>query len=248
MKFEQALKLIEEQDILFVKVEDFNKKRLLSLDAKTAPQLVIKLNQYRDTLASYGKVIFVCADEKIKNSSWRDALHWQVSVSDIQPQLNLPVHSGGAPAGYVSATEAALQAKLAELNLEMKLNKQMAELEKRVSKPASMADDAMKFMPMLGLLMDIDEKKMTQMMGLAHLSNAMNGTGTNANTGIAGLADKKNETSATVETTPEEEAVLDKIDDEIISLTGKIPMEDVLAFIKKLNEKPELAATLKTFL
>lgn len=247
MKFEQALKLIEEQDILFVKVEDFNKKRLLALDAKTAPQLVIKLNQYRDTLASYGKVIFVCADEKIKNSSWRDALHWQVSVSDIQPQLNLPDSGNKVPSGYVSASEAALQAKLAEMNLKFELSKQMAELEKRVTKPASSADEIFKFMPMLGLFMDIDEKKMTQMMGLAQLSSAMNGSGTAASTGISGLKEKTQE-AATVETTPEEEAVLDKIDDEIISLTGKIPMEDVLAFIKKLNEKPELAKTLKTFL
>lgn len=247
MKFEQALKLIEEQDILFVKVEDFNKKRLLSLDAKTAPQLVIKLNQYRDTLASYGKVIFVCADEKIKNSSWRDALHWQVSVSDIQPQLNLPITSG-APAGYVSSSEADLRAKLAELNLEMRLNKQMAELEKRVIKPASAADDAMKFMPILGLFMDIDEKKITQMMGLASLSNAMNGTGTNTTTpGIAGLPKPKQD-GATVEATPEEQAVLDKIDDELEGLLEKIPSADFLALVKKLNEKPELANTLKTFL
>lgn len=250
MKFEQALKLIEEQDILFVKIEDFNKKRLLALDAKTAPQLVIKLNQYKDSLASYGKVIFICADEKIKNSSWRDALHWQVSVSDIAPQSNLPLPGVGVvPPGFVSATEATLQAQLAGLKMQMDFQKQMADLEKRVTKPASSADEIFKFMPMLGLFMDIDEKKMTQMMGLAHLSSAMNGspTTTNAN-GIAGLKEKKSETTTTVEATPEEEAMLDKIDDEIIELTGKIPMEDVLAFIKKLNEKPELAKTLKTFL
>ena len=249
MKFEQALKLIEEQDILFVKIEDFNKKRLLALDAKTAPQLVIKLNQYKDSLASYGKVIFICADEKIKNSSWRDALHWQVSVSDIAPQSNLPLPGQGVvPPGYISANEATLQAQIAGLTMQMNFQKQMADLEKRVTKPASSADEIFKFMPMLGLFMDIDQKKIEQMMGLASLSGAMNGNNTTqSNAGIAGLNEKKKE-SATVETTPEEEAVLDKIDDEIIELTGKIPMEDVLVFIKKLNEKPELAKTLKTFL
>lgn len=249
MKFEQALKLIEEQDILFVKIEDFNKKRLLALDAKTAPQLVIKLNQYKDSLASYGKVIFICADEKIKNSSWRDALHWQVSVSDIAPQSNLPLPGVGVvPPGFVSATEATLQAQLAGLKMQMDFQKQMADLEKRVTKPASSADEIFKFMPMLGLFMDIDQKKIDQMMGLASLSSAMNNGTTQSNAGISGLKEKKQEATATVETTPEEEAVLDKIDDEIIELTGKIPMEDILAFIKKLNEKPELAKTLKTFL
>ena len=252
MKFEQALKLIEEQNILFVKVEDFNKKRLVNLDATTAPQLILKLQQYRDSLSGYGKVIFICADEKIKNSSWRDAYNWQVTVSDIAPQTNLPLTGHGlVPPGYVSSLEATLTAELAALKLQTTFQKQMHDLEAKFTKPASAADDVFKFMPLLGLFMDIDEKKMTQMMGLAHLSSAMNGTPANTTqqTGINGLQEKKEAaTGTTVETTKEEEEMLDKIENSIVELTGKVPMADILAFIEKLNQKPELAATLKAML
>jgi hypothetical protein len=247
MKFEQALKLIEEQNILFVKVEDFNKKRLVNLEASTAPQLVVKLTQYRDSLSGYGKVIFICADEKIKNSSWRDAYNWQVTVSDIAPQINLNAsHSGIVPPGYVSALEASLQAQLGEMKVKAELNQRMADLEAKLSKPASSADEIFKFFPMLGLFMDIDEKKITQMMGLAQLSTAMNNP-TPVNTGVNGLQEKT--VGATkVETTKEEEEMLDKIEDSIVSLTGKVPMEDILLLINKLNEKPELAKTLKAMM
>lgn len=251
MNFEQACKLIEEQEITHLKIEDFNKKRLLSLSDETAPQLIVKLQAFQDALSGYGKVIFICADDKCYRSSWRDALHWQVTISNINPIASPGANltpNNAIPHGYVSASEAMLQAKIAELTLQMNFEKRFAELEKKNGVKPSTADELLKYMPMLGLVMDIDEKKLTQMMGLASLQNTMqSGNGTQQN-GIAGLGDKIQETKLTVETTEAENQTLDKIENSLVELTTKVPMDDILLLIDTLNKKPQLVNTLKTFI
>lgn len=244
MTFEQAITAIEDQEILHLRVEDFNKKRILSLAAETPPQLSLKLKEYKESLSGYGKVTFVCATEKCYNSSWRDALHWQVTFSGVSVQQNLlPNNTPHIPQGYVSATEALLQSKLAELTLKAEFEKRFAELEKKANAKPSAADEIFKFMPLAGLFFDIDQTKMQQMLGLAQLSTAMNNPSANVN-GMAGLGEKVQQ-SATVEATEAENETLDKIENQLVELTSKVSMDDILFLISKLNEKPELVATLK---
>lgn len=251
MTFDQACNLIQEQDIKYLKIEDFNKRRLLSLSDETAPQLVQKLQAFKDSLSGYGKVIFICADEKCKNSSWRDALHWQVTISSVtpivQPGANMQI-PGAIPAGYISASEALMQAKIAELTLQMNFEKRFAEMEKKHGVKPSTADEILKYMPMLGLVMDIDEKKLTQMMGLASLQSTMQGGSNSQQNGIAGLGDKIQETKLTVETTEAENQTLDKIENNLAELATKVSMDDILLLIETLNKKPQLVNTLKTFI
>lgn len=249
MNFEQACTLIEEQNILHLKVEDFNKKRLLALDADTSPQLVAKLVQYKDSLSGYGKVIFICADERCHRASWRDALNWQVTVSNVQPMnATQQIATPGIPSGYISASEAMLQAKLAELNLKLEFEKRLNEFEKKHQTNPSTADQILKYMPMLGLVMDIDEKKLTQMMGLASLQNTMQGS--NQQSGISGLSDKvqENKQGATVETSEAENEKLDHIENSLAELATKVSIDDIALLVDTLNKKPELVKTLKTFI
>lgn len=255
MNFEEAITLIEEQNILHVKVQDFNKNRILTIGESTPIEVQKKLESYKNALSAYGKVTFICATEKIYNSSWRDAAHWSVTFSGMNMQQQQPlqgINTGLIPNGYVSQTEATLRAEFEALKMRMDYDKKVLELESKIGKKVDTPDQFLKYLPMLGFFMDIDPKKLEAVTSLGNLVSAMNGTAQappvqqQQGQGMNGMGSLKD--NPEIVSTPEEEAILDDIEEQIVGLSGKVQLTSIRDFMKVLNEKPELITTLEALM
>lgn len=240
MDFDQALIAVDDQKILAVKINDVNDKLMVYLEDDTSPKLVEKIKTYRAMLLPCVKVKFICADAECIKSSWRGAAHWTVTFSSTVPTTT--PHTNAMPSGFMSTSEALLHAQLAEMKSRYEYDKKLLEFKEKNAVKPSTADELFKYMPMLGLFMEIDDKKIQQMMGLYQISAGMQGNGTpTQQTGISGPI----KTHLEKKGTPEEDKAAEDLIEQLDDLADKVPVSDLLILIKKLNEKPELVATLK---
>jgi hypothetical protein len=243
MNFEQALTLIEEQAIVHVVVETFNKDRVLTVSEETPPQVAEKLRGYKDFISPLSKVIFVAATKSQRDANLKGAAKWQVMTNDlpIVSHTGTPTHTG-----YISPKENDLQMQLLKLQNDVALNKRIDELEKKYEgKKGNEMGDWMKMLPLLGLVLEIKPDKLQAINALSGLVNGMNGNIQQpAINGISGPENNNN--GATVEMTEAEEKQWDAVDEGIVELSKKVPVEKIQMFLDTLNKKPEFLDTLIT--
>lgn len=236
MNLQDAITLIGDRKVLHLKVVDTDGKRVMDLDGSNSDDLIAQLQQYENILKSYGRLKFVAGTEAILKQNWKDAYCWNIVFSGATPQSPTPIPLLGAvPPGYISAREAELLAQVKELGLKAEYDKRFADLEKNLEKKLEdRSDDGfMKYMPMAGLFMDLDEKKVSNMMALAGLQNAMSGK-----PGLAGPP------APTTHTTVEEAELIQNINKEMEQLSTKVDVKNIYEFLKVLNEKPEFLTSL----
>ncbi len=250
MTFEQAIDLIEVQKILYVKVVDFNKNRILALEAATPGELQEQLRQYKDAIMHYGKVTFICADEKSHRANWRDALQWQVTfIGTVPTQNNLGIGAMHTMPGMMTPEVYMLKTQLIELQQRVEWEKKFDELKRSLegkgNNKKGQFDDIQKLIPLLPLFMQIDPAKMEQITALGALSGVMNNP-TPPVQQTAGMGSLKD--NPQLETTPEEEKMLDDIEQGLVDLTGKVELTSIKNFIDTLNADPTLIKKLEALI
>lgn len=238
MTYEHILKLITEHQIIAVKIDDYKGKLILRFDEQTPAQLIHKLQMYEDTLTGYGRIVIQAADEASTKKLWRDSFTWEVEFWSMGGRNN-----NNAPPvqhGMISATEADLKLQLMKMQQEHAFEKKFAELEAKLSKKGNDDSDLMKYVPLLGLIMKIPEDKLAQM---NTLGKVFGGDKNTQSTGVNGMGSLKE--NPELKATPEEEKIYDEIEDEIVSLSGKVELTTIRDFMRKLNEDPALIDKLK---
>jgi hypothetical protein len=242
MRFSEALELLKDGKYTNVQVTDSDGKRLLDCEGLTSETLILKLEQFKPQLSSYGRVRFKVATEAIKRANWKDAYVWDVNFigdySGVSSNNELKPFSPGI--GFISQNEATLMSQLEGLKKEMEFNKRFDELNKKLEDKKSFnVKEFLPLAPMLSLFFDIKPDKMLQ---FSQMAGAMNATQNTTHTGIAGLipTDKK----TTVKGTPEEQALILSINDNLEKLSEKVSVEKIEEFIRTLNDKPEFLTML----
>lgn len=240
MNFTEAIKLIEEENYPHVRIYDINGKPIFDVSENSGTAAAAKLKDKESILASFGRVNFQLATDKIKLQNWKSAYTWPIiftataAAAELKP-ANQMQGLGNNP-NYVSKHEADLMSKISGLEMQRDYDKKLAELEKRID--SSKKEEGLeKYLPMLGLFMDIDESKILKSLQLSQLMGAVNGQ--TVSTGIAG---QNNKTS--VLTTEAEAKMHEAIENNINELATKVEMANILLFLETLNKKPELLDTL----
>lgn len=240
MTFNDALRLIDDGNkYRYLRVFDTEGKRILDLDADNNLLLRERLEQYRTILSTYGKVKIQIATESIYKQNWKDAFNWNVTFNESAtqtPAINVPT-LGGPPAGYVSSNEALLMAQIAGLNKQMEFQLEMQKLRNEMSAMKNGGGSFDKYLPMLGMFMDLDETKIKNMM----LLSSMNGGGFSQqhNTGINGPPQQNS-----VAGTDEEKQTIENINKQLELLAEKVHAKSIEQFLVVLNQKPEFLNTL----
>lgn len=240
MTFNDALQLIDDGNkYKYLRVFDTEGKRLLDLDADNNLLLREKLATYRTILSTYGKVKIQVATESIYKQNWKDAFSWNVTFNEVAtqtPQLNVPTLNG-PPAGFISNNEALLMAQIAGLNKQMEFDREMQKLRAEISASKNNGGSFEKYLPMLGMFMDLDENKIKNMM----LLSSMNGGGFQQHHG--GINGPPQQTNS-VAGTDEEKQTIENINKQLELLAEKVHAKSIEQFLVVLNQKPEFLNTL----
>ena len=235
MIYEDAIKLIEQLNIVALKVLDTNGKRLFDIKEDTFKALVDKVNVWKPTLMQYGRVKFMAATESIFKQNWKDAYQWDITFNgntdSVQTSNNF---MGAVPSGYISIQQAMLMSELEKVKAQSELDKKFSDLEKKLQTNQGWE----KYLPMLGMFIDLDEKKLNNMAALCQMNGMMNGSATlptqNA-AGVAGLNDVK------VQGTPAEKEKIEQLEKNLEDLSNSIGVDKLAELVKLLNEKPQYA-------
>jgi hypothetical protein len=233
--FEQAIDLIQEFNTPYIKVNDAQGKRLFEIqDSDNVGNTVAKLESYKSMLATYGRVHFRAATEVIKKQSYKDAYEWVVIFSGPIATNNNQSQINNMPAmGYISLDHAHLMAEVKGMKDSFELQKQMFELKNQIAN-SNKPEGIEKYLPMLGMFMDVDPAKMQNMMMFANLQNSMNG---NVIPSIAGNF-KREENKIELQGTEAEKNVMQSITDQMDKLSDKVQLESIDKFLKALNANP----------
>lgn len=241
MNFDEALKIIDDKDYTHVRVIDTGNRRVMDVEKDSGVKTAEELRQYQSHLQSFGRVTFIVANADIVKQKWQNAYHWPVTFAGMASSSvnNSPMVTTSIP-GMISANEALLQAQIAELKLKAEWERKLDELKKELEpKKGHQIDQFLKFLPLLPLVIDLKPEKVEQLNSLGALYAAMNGNAPQPQMqGMAGIQELK------VQSTPEEEKLIDEIDDGIVALSEKVKLESIRDFIQALNAKPELLQTL----
>lgn len=238
MSFDEVCKMIVDFNVPYIKVNDINGKRVFQIDDCDTPQATCeKLKQYQAILATCGKITIIGATEGIKKQSWKDAYNWIVTFgvpSSTTAQTNMPLINPMMN-GYVSMDHANLIGKLAGLEQSFELQKQILELKNQIVMGAQ-PQGFEKYLPMLGMFMDVSPEKMQNMMMFANMQSLMNGK---APAQLAGFEQKKGEPNKVeLKGTPEEVALMQSITVEMDKLSDKTSLANIDFLLKTLNENP----------
>jgi len=235
MTFEDTIKLIPDLKIHHVKIVDTAGKKVMELNGESPENLLTQLEGYRSILSTSGRLKFIAANESMFKQNFKDAYNWDVVFTAASHSNNsTPTTLTHAPSGYVSSNEANLLAELKALQMQRDFDLKLVELNKKIDDKGSDGFD--KYLPMLGMIVDIDDKKMKNMMALGALQSSMNGSPA---TGLAGLEKKPH-----VQTTVEEKELINNLNDEMGKLAQKVDLSAIVEFVKTLNDKPEFLTLL----
>jgi len=247
MTFQDAIKLIEDGKYNHLKIVDPEGKKIMELNAESSDSLIAQLDSYKQVLSTYGRIKFLAANESIFKQNWKDPFTWNVVFTNASPLT--PVASiGSVPAGYVSANEAALAAQVESLKKQIEMDKRFSDLEQKIKEKDN--EGIMQYLPMLGLAMDLPEKKLNSMLALGQIHGLMNGktvpglAGLGANGAMKTEAEWRDQVKPVVSGTDEEKKLIVTINTELEELCKKVEMANVAEFLKTLNAKPEFLATL----
>lgn len=255
MKFEDVIIIMRDLNVMHVKVIDTQNKRVIDFMEETSvDNTIAKLQGYMGLLSSYGRLTFIGATDAIKKQNWRDAYTWIVTFNGTSaeaPKVNQGVGSFQPMPGYISQNEAALMAQLSALQLQLNFQKQIADLERKLTVPAQEGENMLeKHLPMLGMFMDIDETKMANMMKMAQIQGMMKGSQMPSQTqGIAGPFTGVNQgTQTKIEVTEQEKAQVAEFNKEIDLLSEKASLEKLITLVKGLNANPGFVDMALTFI
>lgn len=240
MTLDDTIRLIQDGKIQHLKIVDSEGKKVFDFNGSTVDDLISQIQQYKNILASYGRVKFVAANEAVYKQNWRDAYQWTVIFNNTKEAApSAPQQSNnGIPSGFISQNEAQLLADLKALQMQRETDLKLAEMQKQIdNKEKDSSEGIEKYLPMLGMIMDIDEKKLSNMIALAGLQNAMNGKST-------GIAGPPTEIQNAVKGTEEEKQMIEAINKQMELLSHKVQLSSICEFLKVLNEKPEFLKSL----
>lgn len=248
MKFEEVIKIMTDLNVMHIKVLDTNGKRVIDFtDEQSTENTVNRLKEYLPILSGYGRVTFIGGTENIKKANYKDAYNWVVTFNgsnDVSTQNNANHQNNNnyTPKGFVSANEANLMAQLQVLTMQMSFQKQIADLEKKFSLPTAEPDMIDKYLPMLGMFVDIDDKKIANVMKLAQMQGMAKGTpqlpAQTQSTGMAGTFTGTTKDGTKVEITEQEKVQIDTFNKEIDLLSEKASLEKLTELVKALNSNP----------
>lgn len=239
MIFEDTYKLIEEQNIIAVKIIDTSGRRIYDIVEDSPTKVIEKLKDYRHILSTYGKVIFKAATESIHKQNWKDCYQWSVVFTgsgNDAPAINSI--NMGVPNGYISGDHAILMAELNAIKAKFDLEKQILELKNQMAM-SNQPQGIDKYLPMMGMFMDVDESKMKNMMMLANMQSMMSGK---APAQLAGMERTGNKVE--LKGTEEEQKLMQSITDEMDKLSDKTQLNNIDMLLKTLNNNPHLIDTL----
>lgn len=238
MIFEDTFKLIEDQKILHVKILDSQGKRIYDIEEVSPTNVIDRLKEMKSVLSTYGKVNFKLATDAIYKQNWKSCFEWPVTFGGIAVNPN-PINNGigfNIPEGYIPAQQALLLGELNSLKAKYDLEMRLKEMEYKISdanKPQGME----KYLPMLGMILDIDPTKMQNVMTLASMQSAMYG-GAMPSSQINGMERKGN--TVELKGTEEEKKLMQSITDEMDKLSNKVELQNIDKVLKALNNDPKL--------
>ncbi len=238
MIFEDTFKLIEDQKILHVKILDSQGKRIYDIEEVSPTNVVERLKEMKTVLSTYGKVIFKAATDAIFKQSWKSCFEWPVTFGGVavNPNPNNNVLGYNIPEGYISAQQALLIGEVNSMKAKHDLELRLKEMEWKIAE-ANKPQGMEKYLPMLGMILDIDQTKMQNIMTLASMQNAMYG-GNVQSSQINGM--QRNGNTIELKGTEEEKKLMQSITDEMDKLSNKVELQNIDKVLKALNNDPKL--------
>lgn len=226
---------MKELNTPYLKIIDTSGKRVYDiLDQSSAENTINKLNDFLPTLRSYGRLNFIAATEAIKKQNWKDAYNWTITFEGVAlPQNQNQTQNINPSKGFVSHNEASLMAQVQAMQMQMQMQKQIDEI-KNLLGAKTQEQPFEKYLPMLGMFVDITDEKIANMMKLAQIQSIGKGFSNNQ-TGIAG---PQEQTVKKVELTEDEKKKVDHFNAEIDKLSEKTSLDKLTALVEALNQNP----------
>lgn len=236
MIYEDVIKLMRDRNIPHIKIIDAAGKRITELtEFENVEATISWLDENRSMLESHGRIKLIAADDKIKASNWQKPYEWNVTFTGSK-QNNDVQHHGRIPQGYISGTEASLLAKFEALQQQIKHDREMNEIRMKLADNDK--NDPFKYLPILGIFMDIPDEKLNKALKMAQIGQAMNGK----QVGIAGAAEPAQQTTVIKKEMSTEEAAkaAEQINAKIQSVANKIGVDNFAKLLDKLDADADL--------
>lgn len=243
-KLDEIINLIRDMNTPYLKIHDGRNNLLYTIDSgdSGAEESINKLQKLKDFFTPYGRVNITAATPTMKKQSWANAFKWELDFFNTgNANLPVPQNFNFAQPGMMSIREAELLAENKQLKADQEWNRRFDELNKKID-GAKKEDQFLKYLPMAGLVLDIDQKRIDAVMKLASLGNAMGG----GQQGMAGLNNTQQQIKTTVEGTPEEKI---KMVEKLMSeLSSKVEIDKIIVLLTGLNNNPAFADQAIAFL
>jgi hypothetical protein len=157
---------------------------------------------------------------------------------------------GNIPPGYISESHAMLLAQVQVMNLNLENFKKEMQLQKQLDEATN--SDPMRYAPLAGMFMDIDDKKMQNIMRMFQVQASMNGKGQAA--GLSGVPAAPAPTRLTISGTTEqvptdnEEKNVEVLQNHMVRIKDSIGWDKLLQLTSYLDKNPGMADTLITMI
>lgn len=237
IKFIEAINLMRENELSCVKVIGLDKKRICEFVDNDSVEAAVKyLEDKQSMLASYGRVnIFACTLSNTKQN-WVNKFEWLV-----QCDSNIPVTYSGQEnttqiKGFVSQREAELMAKVESMQIQMMMQKQIDEINRKLEgkEGKDPSDYLMKLLPIAPFFTN----DMTKISKSIELAGAMAGM----NVQQKGIAGGNNSVIQNQMTEAEVQTKLDDLNAKIIALIKHpdVGLEKLAKIIDAASKDPSL--------
>lgn len=256
---DQLKRLIDTVNVHYIRVIDMRDHKIYEYHGANPDDVKNNLEENRDLLSGYGRVKVLGATEAQYKQSWKDCYKWDVMFNAQSAALNKPSNPDPQPKGWgmnvpsdyvhkdvlnLHLQLAAIQSNQDRLNKELEFKMMMYQDEKK---------DPMKYLPLLGMFLNVDESKIARAMKFAQLSSAIGGGS------HAALAGPQQENKLTIQgTMTDEEKVkaaekeieeyVPKIEAALQKLNKSVPLPKILETIEALNSRPDPLATVNQLL
>lgn len=232
IKFEHIEKLLCDGNYTHVRISDSFNNKLFDLKADSPDKLFALIKEYGTMLSTYEKVAIKAGYTTDQKSNFTNATKWFCSFSNFSEKPQPGQNPGNLPA---QANNEILSLQKQMLDFQYKL--QYSELERSLKDKYQNDDGLTKYFPLLGMFMDVDDKKLERMLKMSQISGMMNGT--------LDLSKVKPATLAGTDPTPEitsADTINEKLDIILLKLAEneKIDSGDLLFTLTEINNRPEL--------
>jgi hypothetical protein len=239
ISWEHVKELIRENKTVCLKIDDLSRRHICEIinEAYTVEDTINALEAKKSMLSSYGRINITAANWNGHKGDWKKKFEWYVITDGINTPALIGNEVGTTQRGYISASEAALMAKYEALVIQSQFQKQIDEMNYKLSgaKGESMAEMIKSAMPFLPLFIN-DPNKLAAVANMAGMMQQAQG--------MAG----KSPSFEVHQTEDETQKQLNIISEHLNILIKEVGIDKVQRLVIGIAKKPNLVDTALTFL